>query len=180
MFSFRKHDYFIICKIRNINYRTKIIIFFIGLFVLLLHFSFVAVYALNSGDNPSKISYYSSYYAYPYFHQNWNLFVPPPSSNYKLIAYTDSAEIDIFKSILNNHTNNRFAGYEPLLISLSNSIHYFEKNTSAKNCNITNDKNFTIIEHFTRNYLKNKKQKLLKLLLIVAESKTDAIKYYYN
>ncbi|MDX2173127.1 MAG: hypothetical protein SFY56_08410 [Bacteroidota bacterium] len=146
----------------------------------MLHFSFVAVYALKNSNSASKISYYSTYYSYPYFHQNWNLFVPPPNSNYRLIAYTNSSEIDILKTILTEHRNNRFAGNEPLLIAVSNSIHYFEKNTLTKNCQITNDKNFAIIEHFSRNFLENEKQKLLKLLLIVTEVKTNTVKYYYN
>lgn len=141
----------------------------------------MAVYAVKRDvPNPLKISYYATFYAYPYFHQNWNLFVPPPSINYKLIAYTTNGEIDIFKAILIKHRRNRFAGNEPIVLALSNSIHYFEKNTAVNNCNVANDENFKIVEHFTKNYLSVDNQNLLKLLLIVTEIKTNTIKYYYN
>jgi hypothetical protein len=147
---------------------------------LLLHFLLVTVYANKPTTNRTKIDYYASFYVYPYFHQNWNLFVPPPSSNYSLIAYTDKGEIDIFKTILTKHRNNRFAGNEPLVIALTNSIHYFEKNVTTKNCKITDDKNFKIIEHFVKNYLAEKKTDAFKLILLTSDLVTKQNRYYYN
>jgi len=147
---------------------------------MLLHFSFVCIYATNTGQKKSKISYYSAFYTYPYFHQNWNLFVPPPGSNYNLIVYNDSIKMDIFSEILTKHQTNRLAGYEPLLIALSNSIHYFEKNTMLKNGKVQNDKNFTIIEHFAKNYLAKKKIHSFKLIMLTSDLLTKKTRYYYN
>ena len=147
---------------------------------MLLHFGFVSIYATNIARKLSKISYYSSYYAYPFFHQNWNLFVPLPTTNYQLIAYNDSVKINVFNEILTKHQTNRLAGYEPILIAISNSIHYFEKNTVLKNVKIQNDKNFTIIEHFTNNYLQTKKITKFKLILTASDVITKENRYYYN
>ena len=146
--------------------------------MLLVHFLGVAIYCLNGQKPNSKLSYYASFYAYPYFHQNWNLFVPPPTKNYRLIAYNTNIKKDVFNELLAKHKANRLAGYEPLLIALSNSIYYFENSTKLKKGKVVNDKNFEIISHFIRNYLCRETH--LKIILVVVDVNTKQERVYYN
>ena len=130
--------------------------------------------------NDNKISYYSSFYCYPYFHQNWNLFVPPPTNNYTLIVYNDSIKINVFNELLIKHQNNKLGGYEPILLALSNSIHYFDKNTILKSGKVTNDKNFVIVEHFVKKYLYKKTKQPLNIILIINDVLIKQNRLYYN
>lgn len=146
--------------------------------MLLVHFLGVAIYCLKGQKPNSKLSYYASFYVYPYFHQNWNLFVPPPTKNYRLIAYNTNIKKDVFIELLTNHKANRLAGYEPLLIALSNSIYYFEIGTNLKNGKVIDDKNFEIISHFISNYLYRENH--LKIILVVVDVNTKKERLYYN
>ena len=88
--------------------------------------------------------------------------------------------LDIFNDILTKHQTNRFAGYEALLIALSNSLHYFEKNTTLKNGKVQNDKNFAIIQHFTKKYLQSKKIHSFKLIMLTSDVITKKTRCYYD
>ncbi len=135
------------------------------------------------------MDYYAEAYVYPYFHQNWNLFAPPPSSNYTLFAtYNNNGNktTDVFNEILIKHQTNRLLGYEPLLIAFSNSIHYFEKNTLLKdalNGPVYDDLYFSMLEHSVKTYLevKNKiKLSHVTLLLIVEDNPTKKQRLYFS
>ena len=126
---------------------------------------------------------------YPYFTQNWNLFVPPPNTNYKLfVEYEDHGiqKKEVFAEIMSQHQNNRLKGYGPLLLAFSNSIHYFEKNTSLQkplNGPIKNDLYFKMIEKSALSYLQaTQKIKLdsLKIRLLVQSLPGDSQKVYFN
>jgi hypothetical protein len=155
-----------------------------------LHFVLILIYAnpFPSGTK-HKLDYYAQWYVYPYFTQNWNLFVPPPSTNYKLlVSYENNGKqsIDIFNEILIKHQTNRFAGNSALLLAFSNSIHYFEKNTRLQNSlngPVKNDLYFQILEQSAKNYIqstRNIKIDELKLSLCVEDLPTKKMKVYYN
>lgn len=168
---------------------VKIIVISIGLLALAIHFGSVLVYSKPIASKKQKVDFYAQAYVYPYFHQNWNLFVPIPDANYKLFCEFENNGkqiVDVFEEITIQHQTNRLKGYEPLIVAFSNSFHFF-KNTNnysaILNGPIKNDLNFSIIEHAAINYLeytrKIKIQKV-KLMLVAQQSFTNKQKIYFN
>ncbi len=96
------------------------------------------------------------------------------------MAYNDSVKINVFNELLIKHKSNSLAGYQPLLLALSNSIHYFEKNTALKSGKVTNDINFKIVEYFAKKYLHAKTKQPLKVILIINDVLTKQNRWYYN
>ena len=136
-----------------------------------------------------KPNSFSISYTYPFFHQNWNLFVPPPEGNYKLYVYNqkdDTHNIDLFKVILSKHQHNRFSGNEAFLMALSNSIHYFEKEAEEQHFNggwVNENEKFLIIEKFVANYLKHYDTLHIensKIILCVNSIKNGKQRVYFN
>jgi len=157
--------------------------------VLCLHFILAGIFANPYAKSKSKIDYYAEWYIYPYFAQNWNLFVPAPNTNYKLfVAYEDHGiqRTDLFQEILIQHQSNRFKGYGPLVLAFSNTIHFFEKSTELKkklNGPVKNDKYFQILETSVLNYLRssrNIKLESVKIQLVVQTLNSDKMKIYFN
>lgn len=154
----------------------------------MMHFCLVIVFANPVGHEKNKMSYIAGAYVYPYFQQNWNLFTPAPVSNYTLYAKPDNENVsqDIFNEILIKHQSNRLAGDEPFLIAFTNTIHYFEKNTSliaSLNGPLKGDRYFDILEHSTKNYLQISRKKhfsSVKLILIVKDVITKEQRVYFN
>lgn len=167
--------------------RGKSILVFSGITALTLYFLLIVIYA-NPFGTKSKASFVATAFIYPYFHQNWNLFVPAPSCNFSLFAWSDADTIksDIFNDILIRHQSNRFAGYGPLVIAFSNSIHYFEKNTSLRNAlngPVENDPYFRLLEHSAGQYLQHLQKKKIasvKLILVVDDGLSRKRRVYYN
>ena len=159
------------------------IYFFTFCFVLLAgHFCLIISYL-------KKPNSYSVFYTDPYFHQNWSLFVPPPECNYNLYVYNkydNTSNTDIFRLILSKHQINRFSGNEALLMALSNSIHYFEKEAEEHNFKggkVIGNEKFMIIEKFVSNYLKNTDSLNIenaKIILCVSSIKTQKLRVYFN
>lgn len=155
-----------------------------------MHFFLILIYANPFPSNTKRtLNYYAQWYVYPYFNQNWNLFVPPPSTNYKLlVSFQDKGKqsVDIFNEILIQHQTNRFAGHSALLLAFSNSIHYFEKNTplqNALNGPVKNDLYFQILKQAAKNYIQSTRNiniDELKLSLCVEDLPSKKIKVYYN
>jgi hypothetical protein len=161
----------------------------IASFALAIHFGSVFVYSKPIASQKQKIDFYAQAYVYPYFHQNWNLFVPIPNANYKLFCEFENngkQTVDIFEEITIKHQSNRLTGYEPLIVAFSNSFHFFESSTKlheSLNGPISADLNFSMIEHATKNYLeytrKIKIQKV-KLMLVAQQCFTNEQKIYFN
>jgi hypothetical protein len=155
---------------------------------LIFHFILIFIYSKPFYLNKNKLEFMSQTVIYPYFQQNWNLFVPAPDSNYKLNCEYENRgikKIDVFNEVLIKHQTNRFAGYEPILIGFTNSIHYFEKNTTKQkqlNGPITNDLNFEILKRLAKNYIEYSEKikiKQIKITLIVNQIITNNQRIYY-
>jgi len=154
-----------------------------------MHFTLILIYANPYAKTKQKLDYYAEWYVYPYFTQNWNLFVPPPNTNYKLFVEYEDKGIqtkDVFEELLIQHQSNRLKGYGPLLLAFSNSIHYFEKNTELQkslNGPIKNDLYFQIIEKSALNYLKSTRKiniEKIKMRLVVQTLGSNTEKIYFN
>lgn len=173
----------------DIKNSVKLALTWIGLFSLIIHFGFAFVYSKPIAVQKGKLDYYSQGYIYPYFHQNWNLFVPIPESNYKLVCEFENnglQKVDVFAEIRIAHQTSRLKGYEPLLVAFTNSIYFFEKNTKqqeAINTSFVSDLSFKIIERAAQNYLEyTRKIKItkLKVILVISQSITNKQKVYFN
>jgi hypothetical protein len=148
----------------------------------------IFIYASPVKIETGKPLYLANAYVYPYFYQNWNLFVPVPESNYQLFVKEakDKNYKDVFSEVLTKHQSNRLLGYEPLVIGFSNCIHYFEKNSELQNTlygPISADANFDILMHATKSYLQhkqNKKVDSLQLILVVSDVEDGKQRMYYN
>jgi hypothetical protein len=150
-----------------------------------LHFSLVIAFA-----NPwsSSIPPIAMRYAYPFFQQSWEMFVPAPSSNYKLFVEYECNGIqkyDLFEEVNTAHHQNRLKGYEPLMLLFSNSIHYFEYSTPLQeklNGPMRNDLHFTMIEHSALNYVRKKHDcqiPRIKMVLYISGPATGQ-RVYFN
>lgn len=127
-----------------------------GLF-LLTHFAILYVYADPLRAAGASPPLRTQWYAYPFFHQSWNLFVPAPSANYRFFATcrnrNGKVELDLLERIGERHRQNPLRGYGGLLVALTNSIHQFERNTPFRgklNGPVPRDRNFDILERFGR------------------------------
>ena len=151
-----------------------------------IHFAWVLIYSKPFVSEKTKIDFYAQGYVYPYFHQNWNLFIPVPRSNYKLYCKYENKTVDIFSEITLRHQQNRFKGYEALVVAFTNSFHFFDKSTGLHqilNGPIKNDLNFAIIENSAKNYLEwSRKIKVqnLKVILVTQHTLTNSQKIYFN
>lgn len=156
---------------------------------LAIHFGSVFVYSKPIVSQKQKVDFYAQGYVYPYFHQNWNLFVPIPDANYKLFCEFENngkQTVDVFEEITIKHQTNRLFGYDPLIVAFSNCFHFFENNdqyNEALNGPIQNDLNFTIIENAAKNYLEySRKIKIqkMKVMLVTQHTFTNKQKIYFN
>lgn len=155
---------------------------------LVIHFTSVFLYSKPFRSEKTKPEFYAQAYIYPYFHQNWNLFAPAPDANYKLYCAFENngkQQVDLFSEIKTIHQSNRLKGYGPLLVGLSNAIHYFEKNAlqAPLNGSMENNTSFKVIVYFAKNYLQHTRNipiTQLKLILVVSEVSTSKQRIYFN
>jgi hypothetical protein len=156
--------------------------------VLILHFAILAIYVnplRKAGDFPP---YKVQWYTYPFFQQNWNLFVPPPASNYHLyyecVHDGAIAKGDLFEELVRSHRSNIFKGAGSLLTTLSSSIHYFEHNTTLRgrvNGPVRNDLKFDVLLNAATSYLRWRRictQGEIKLMLLVEDREKPRV--YFN
>src|SRR4051812_8396112 len=112
--------------------RLRIGILALVLGFLLLHFSMVWLY-VNPFQAEKDRSFWGQFYCTPFFNQGWTMFVPVPKNNYMIfLDYTLNGKkqsAEIFQSLVTKHRTNRLAGYEPLVVAFTNSIHFFEYTT---------------------------------------------------
>jgi len=126
-------------------------------------------------------------YAYPFFQQKWNMFVPAPSGNYRLFVDFEckgTQRYDLFQRLVFMHQDNRFSGGEPLVLAFSNSIHYFEHHTTERgrlNGPVRNDRLFSMIEHSALNLVKQLhgcETDSVKIILLVEDYNGNARAYF--
>lgn len=158
----------------------KNVVIILGVFILLVHFFMIGNYIIKPG-------LFSRHYTYPYFQQNWNIFVPPPVNNYRLFVMSENIHCtDVFEEIKIQHQSNRLGGSEALLMALSNSIHYFDLQTikfDHETGIIRNNGNFRIIKNIAVNYLKDQGKTGLEnatLILMIIPVTATPIRTYYT
>lgn len=164
----------------------KTITLFSGLAVVTIHFLFLAVYGLPVFRN-TGIYFPAFAYVNTLFHQNWELFVPPPDVNYRLfVGEQGKPKTEIFGEVVLSHQANRLRGLEPLVIALTNTIHYFEKNSTLQsplNGPVTGDLYFTMVERLARSYYNNTRHSQVshpEVYLLVEKAGGGCARVYFN
>lgn len=119
------------------------------------------IYANPFSTDQTKLKLVSNFYIYPFFDQNWNLFVPTPHHNYKLIVtYNEKGNhtIDILQDAINRQRSNPALVGESVVLSVVSCIHYFDYSVSmSKKLNgpQKNNRYFKMIEYEVNGYLNN-------------------------
>lgn len=158
--------------------------------MFLFHFVCVYSYANPLVHSKHKYDYWAEYYVYPFFHQGWSLFAPPPTENYALyVTYTDTTGTkreELFQNILQQHQSNRFKGYEAIVLALSNCCYYFEKNTKERNSingPVKNDLYFAMLQQAAVRYLEWKNKPSIsnpELIFVSENSETKKKRVYFT
>jgi hypothetical protein len=164
----------------------KTVIFLVTALFFAVHFAFLFSYLLR----PVSLSVA---YTYPFFHQSWNLFAPPPQNNYHLyVSVPDTTAVsglrtfNVSGEINSRHQQNRLRGYEQLSNALGNSIHYFEKECLENKMyegEISENTSFSIIKKFVTNYMKsvnNINAENARLILYICPVNGAKPRVYYN
>lgn len=99
--------------------------------VLLLHFACIISISVRK-EISSKWDYWVRVYTDPFMHQDWKLFVPPPSCNYSLYIINREGSHDVFREVLDEHRSALLSGNGHKVISFANLIHFFEKNAALQ------------------------------------------------
>lgn len=158
---------------------------------LAIHFLCIIVYAspvkqigiLNSASNM---------YCYPYFHQQWTVFVPAPSKKFDLYIRNGKDNrwqnwINITNRLIEKSRSNHFSGGETEVLLLSNSINYLIADLGEQNLIFNNPPNlasFKILERAAKYYFRNyrcwRDGKDYELLIIARSGKTQTLYYFKN
>ena len=149
---------------------------------LIAHFTAVLAYTWPT-ETKGRFYNYSFVYIYPFFHQNWTLFVPPPKENFNLfVKYRTSKKQqdwkDLFFEIDAKHQNNRLAGNEAILLSLSNALRYYS-NIPRKNFvykDRLDDIELTILKRIIIGYINIQEKEFPQDLDIIIHIKGENVK----
>jgi hypothetical protein len=155
---------------------------------LSLHFVAVMSYSFF-GEERTKVYYYSYTYLYPYFHQDWNLFVPSPKQNFKVLVKYKIHGVerdwqDIFFEINSKHQNNRLRGKEAILLALSNSLRYYSGSVKEESAIESKDENvnYKVLEKMVSKCISNfegTEPRELEILVGIYSTKSKLSHFHY-
>lgn len=168
--------------------RLKNIIAVLCVLVLCAHFGLIINYThCFSKNNGSIFDRSSAAYAYPFFHQSWQMFVPAPKTNYELYIRTFgngqwSRWENLFDDKVRRHQANRLSGDElvSLLYASAMAHTYNEENYRIFDTE-PEDINFRILNHAVRNDLRFQQQRNFEsyeMIVVVKENKHRYSAYY--
>lgn len=122
---------------------------------LSLHFCIICCYVSPIKISSVKLQFFSSYYVYPFFHQQWALFAPIPKKQmalyvrYKLNNQWSDWE-NILQKQINIHQANVTKGNEIKVLLFTNSLTYFFNSQQVEKqlyTQVIDDVNFQIIKY---------------------------------
>lgn len=156
---------------------------------LCVHFLAVLAYAFPVKDQ-NKFKFYVFPYIYPYFHQDWSMFVPVPKQNFNLyVRYEhDGANTeweDLFYTVNSAHQTNRLKGNEGLLLAVANSLRYYAssvKNESKLEKDDGTNINFEVIKNICTQYLYHRngtEPQKLQVLIGITDVETNSRYFHY-
>ena len=131
--------------------------------VLFGHFMVIGMYSSPLSEKTLKPKAISQAYVYPFFHQDWGLFVPSPKCQFELYYRMKSDSgwsswNNVFLVVMNKRRNNRLLGHEAEVLLFSNSMNYVcHTLSSVSKCYLKEpqDINFKILKHEVISYIQN-------------------------
>jgi hypothetical protein len=97
--------------------------------VLCLHVGFLFMYTSPLKITNPKVNFITKAVVGPFFHQNWNLFVPAPKAQHYLFVRYKNADNrvqlrDILGDCVENNQQHKWKGNETIALLFSNSLVY--------------------------------------------------------
>lgn len=164
--------------------------------LLFLGFHFVLVLNYTAPVSAGgKLKAASALYCYPYFHQQWTVFVPAPQKCFDLMIRNGSAANHSWQAWRNitNHLLKRRKSYTALLgreteiLLMTNAVSYLSSDLEEKDqVFLTRPEwpSFDVLERATRYYFRNfrcwKDGKDYELLLIMRKPGQKPVVYYFK
>ncbi|MES2133027.1 MAG: DUF5819 family protein [Bacteroidota bacterium] len=163
----------------------------VALFLFLAgHFLLVFNYA-----SPFKIgkplSSASNRYCYPFFHQQWTVFVPTPTRQFDLYIRNGNGTswqlwMNVTKTLIKKNRKSIIMGKETEVLLVTNAINYLVYDLGDTN-HVYEQKpdlpSFKVLEHAARNYFRNyrcwKEGKQYEMA-VVAKSPEKTTYYYFK
>jgi hypothetical protein len=157
------------------------------LFYLTAHFTAIFIYAAPN-DTENKLKHYASLYIYPYYHQNWGMFVPVPKQNFRVFVRDERHDWrDVFSEVILAHQKNRFGGYENTFLSMSSALRYYaagsEKTSFFKTDDGTN-MNLRVLDQVLLGYwesLYSERSQNMEIIIMITNTDTGkSVAHYYK
>lgn len=149
----------------DMKYKHKRLVGIVLLLLISVHFSLVIVYESPFFKKISgKLNAISFNYTYPYFHQSWELFVPPPKANHSLfVRYKNNASWSAWRDILKEETSMQktqfMRGNEMIALTISTTCHFAKASCKEKNSqfqNVYQSTEVKVLDYMVSHYLINK------------------------
>lgn len=131
----------------------------------------VLLYAFP-GKEEYKLKYYVFPYIYPYFHQDWSMFVPVPTQNFNVYVRMNGEDWqDVIHDLNMKHQANRFGGNETSLLALTSALRFYSSTIEKEKSQIISDDNsnlnFEVVERIIKGYLVSKDKERLDGMEII-------------
>lgn len=156
-----------------------------------LHFLLIFNYAAPLKINHSLTSA-SNIYCYPFFHQQWTVFVPTPTKQFDLYIRNGNSIswqpwINVTKALIKKNRKSIIMGKETEVLLVTNAINYLAYdlgNTTRIYARKPNIPSFNVLEHAARNYFRNyrcwKEGKQYEIAVISTSPKKTIYYYFKN
>ena len=170
---------------------SKRIITLLLLLFLSIHFVFITNYSA-----PYKlkglVKSAAGMYCYPYFHQQWTVFVPAPDKKSDLYIRNGSEErwqpwINITQRLIKKRKQNPLKGRETEVLLLTNATNYMVYELGERNIIFENKPtlaSFKVLERAAKYYFRNygcwSEGKNYELVLVTKTSKRIYVYYFKN
>jgi len=174
------------------NNSGKRILSFLLLAFLVFHFLCLINYASPLKSSNRCFNVITTMYGYPYFHQQWTVFVPTPVKKFELMIRNGSGNkwqrwTNIVNHLLKRRKYNLPLGRETEVLLITNSINYLSYDLGETN-RVFNKKpdlqSFKVLEHAANYYFRNfrcwKAGKEYELLLITHSPGKRTAYYFKN
>ncbi len=171
---------------------AKRIVSLLLLAFLAFHFLFIIHYSSPVKITGKTFNAITALYGYPYFHQQWTVFVPTPVKKFDLYLRKGSALhwqpwINVTQGLINKNRLKVFSGRETEVLLITNSINYLSYDIGEIN-KVFAEKpslpSFTVLEYAVRHYFKHhkhfEKDKNYEMLLITASAGKTTAYYFKN
>lgn len=146
------------------NSITRSFFAFVVVLALCFHFMFILIYSSPIHIKSPKINFLSHLYVYPFFDQNWELFVPAPNEQHMIfVRYKVGNKYSNWQDILSqeimNQRENKVLGNEARVLLFSKAVIFelikLNGSPSAIFKNAPTNIEFEVLKHEINQFLKS-------------------------